>query len=274
MQVDVYGFYHSPWVQAVLLGLHDRGIDHSITALPPLASFMSDGISMPAASIDGEPWQLESVDILQSVGCDDISAEELQHIESAWRGVLHRADNIGSFWGGFSLSGDQDLNPFVRLLKNYLRSFVALYFYLLIRTINLVANPKDPENYGDQFVYFDKRLSASNDPYLGGAAPDTLDYLLFGIIQCHCSIYVPPVTALQTDERLTALRAWISRMQQRFEQYPYLYSGLYFPPHKQPPTPDSAINRLAFWLGGISMVALFYITVPLIIFLAIRRRSG
>ncbi|MCS5575698.1 MAG: hypothetical protein NZ789_22450, partial [Pseudomonadales bacterium] len=105
MQVKVYGGYHSPWVQAVLLGLHERQIDYSVTALPPLGTFVTDGVAMPAASIDGAAWQLESVDILQRIGCDEVSETELQHINSAWRGVLHRADNIGNFWGGFSQSG-------------------------------------------------------------------------------------------------------------------------------------------------------------------------
>ena len=274
MQVNVYGGYHSPWVQAVLLGLHDRRIDHAVTALPPLETFVSDGITMPSASIDGAAWQLESVDILKEIGCRDVSQAELQHINSAWRGVLRRADNIGSFWGGFSQSGDQNENPFIRLIKNFLRSFITLYFYLLIRTVNLVTNPQEPENYGDQFVYFNDRLVENDKSFLSGDKPNSLDYLLFGIIQCHCSIYVAPVTALQTDERLDVLRGWIARMHERFNQYPYLYSGLYFPPHRNPPEPDTGINRLAFWLGGISMIAMFYITIPVIAFLAIRRRRN
>ena len=274
MRVKVYGGYHSPWVQAVLLGLHERQIDYLVTALPPLETFVTDGVTMPAASIDGAAWQLESVDILQGIGCDDVSETELQHINSAWRGVLHRADNIGNFWGGFSQSGDQNKNPFIRLIKNFLRSFITLYFYLLIRTVNLVASPQDPENFGDQFVYFNDRLAESDKPFLSGDEPNTLDYLLFGIIQCHCSIYVAPVTALQADERLDVLRAWIARMHERFAEYPYLYSGLYLAPYRSPPQPDTGINRLAFWLGGISMIAVFYITVPVIAFLAIRRRRN
>ena len=274
MRVEVYGGFHSPWVQAVLLGLHDRKIDCVVTALPPLETFVSEGITMPAACIDGAPWQLESVNILQQIGCDDVTETEKKHINSAWQGVLHRADNIGSFWGGFSLSGDQGPNPFIRLIKNFLRSFVTLYFYLVIKTINLVTNPKDPDNFGDQFIYFNERLNENEKPFLSGDEPNTLDYLLFGIVQCHCSIYVAPVTALQTDERLQTLRSWISRMHERFVEYPYIYSGLYLPPHRTPPKPDTGINRLAFWLGGISMIALFYITIPVIAFLAIRKRRN
>ena len=30
MKVEVYGGYHSPWVQAVLLALHDAGVEHRV----------------------------------------------------------------------------------------------------------------------------------------------------------------------------------------------------------------------------------------------------
>ena len=33
--VEVYGGTHSPWVQSVLLGLAERGMDHSLRSTPP-----------------------------------------------------------------------------------------------------------------------------------------------------------------------------------------------------------------------------------------------
>jgi len=125
LQVQVYGISHSPWVQAVLLGLHHGQIEHSLTTLPPLEAFIEDGVAMPAASIDGGRWQYESADILQNLGYDEVTEEEMQHIQSSWRGVLHRADSIGYFWGGFSLAGDRDENPFLRLIKNFFRSSIC-----------------------------------------------------------------------------------------------------------------------------------------------------
>ena len=74
-QVDVYGADHSPWVQAVLLGLHDGGIPHSLTSLPPLETFRKSGVMMPAARIDGGRWQLESAEILRDVGFGSITDE-------------------------------------------------------------------------------------------------------------------------------------------------------------------------------------------------------
>ncbi len=273
-QVAVYGMDHSPWVQAVLLGLHDAGINHSLTSLPPLATFLKSGVMMPAARVDDGPWQLESTDILRAVGYAAVTEEQLRLLRGAWQGVMHRTDSAALFWGGFSLAGDANPVLHRRLANNFLRSFVTLYFFLLIRSLVLFARPREPESYGDQFLPFDEMLEASGAPYLSGDAPDTLDFLLFGIIQCHCSIWVPPVTALQADPRLGRLRAWIGAMQRRFEDYRHLYSGVYFQPHSRPPVWASPLQRSMFWLGAAAMVVLFPLTIPLVALLAIRTRRS
>ena len=103
---------------------------------------------------------------------------------------------------------------------------------------------------------FEEMLEASGAPYLCGQEPNTLDFLLFGIIQCHCSVYVPPVTALQSDSRLAKLRAWIGRMQERFNDYDHLYSGAYFAPHSRPPIWASPLERTTFWLDAVVMIAM------------------
>ena len=271
--VEVYGADHSPWVQAVLLGLHDAGIPHSLTTLPPLETFRKSGVMMPAARIDEGDWQLESADILRQIGFSAVSEVEMKQVRSAWRGVLHRADSAALFWGGFSVIGDRDASPARRLIKNFLRSFVTLYFYVLIRTAVLTGRPRDPENFGDQFLPFEAMLEESGKPYLAGDGPDTLDFLLFGIIQCHCSIYVPPVAALQSDPRLQRLRRWIARMHQRFSNYDHLSSGAYFAPHSRRPAWASPLERIVFWLGAAFTIAAFPITIPSIAILAIRNRN-
>ncbi|MFT5048415.1 MAG: hypothetical protein ACJAVI_001751 [Candidatus Azotimanducaceae bacterium] len=268
--VRVYGAPHSPWVQAVLLGLHDAGITHSLTTLPTLKLFIESGIMMPAAKIDERDWQLESTDILSSIGFEPVSIEQMQLVQQAWRGVHHRADSTALFWGGFSLAADRNSSVIKRLAHNFLRSFITLYFYLMIRILMVIKGASDPPDYGAQFLPFEEMLSKYDAPYLSGEEPNSLDYLIFGIIQCHSSIYVPPITALQSDPRLENLRNWISRMQARFQDYAYIYSGIYFSPHSAHPKRPPLIDRIAFWLGGISMVALFPITVPLVMFLALR----
>ena len=48
MEVEVYGADHSPWVQAVLLTLHDKGIEHNLRSVPPCEAFSRWGVFMPA----------------------------------------------------------------------------------------------------------------------------------------------------------------------------------------------------------------------------------
>ena len=66
--VWVYGGDHSPWVQSVLLGVHERGIPHTLISVPPLSVFLNSGILMPAARIDDGPWLLDSSRILGELG--------------------------------------------------------------------------------------------------------------------------------------------------------------------------------------------------------------
>ena len=225
---------------------------------------------MPAASIDAGLWQLESADILGNVGFEPITREQMHLVLGAWQGVMHRTDSAALFWTGFSLAGDR--NPLIarRIAHNFCRSFMTMYFFLLIRIRILFAGYSNPENFGDQFIPFEEMLKTSSKPYLSGSEPNTLDFLLFGVIQCHSSIFVPPVTALQSDPRLGNLRNWISAMQNRLTDYDHLYSGMYFAPYTGPPGPASTLDQMAFWLGSIFMVALFPITVPLVALLAFR----
>ena len=68
MKVRVYGFNHSPWVQAVLLALYDKKIEHIISQRPPLEVFKTWGVYMPAVSINDAPWEIESTKILTRLG--------------------------------------------------------------------------------------------------------------------------------------------------------------------------------------------------------------
>lgn len=272
--VDIYGGDHSPWVQAVLLGLHDEGVAHTFTTAPPFTVFRKSGVKMPVASMDGRPWQLESADILQQLGFERISREDLRAIHGAWRGVLHRADQPLRFFRAWSLGRDDSLSPVRRLRNHFLRSFVTLYFYLVIRFAVLTGRQTDPDDFGDQFLYWERSLCESPDAFLGGEEPDMSDLMLFGVVQCHCSITVPPIQAMQTDPRLSSLREWIAAMHERFADYSHLYSGTYFEPHMPVPPQATPIEQIAFWLGAVVMVVLFPITVPLVAFLASRVRRS
>lgn len=272
--VEVYGTDHSPWVQAVLLGLYDAKIDHHLRSLPPLQTFKKAGIMMPAARIDDGEWQLESADILQSLGFEAVPRDHQRLVMSSWRGLTHRVDSSALFWSNFSLAGDTSPSYLRRQISNLLRPFMPLTFFLLIHFLRLTGRSSNPKDFGDQFVPFEDMLKTSGTPYLSSSEPNSLDFLLFGMVQSHCTTYVPPVHALQTDERLEHLRKWLATMQKRFEGYDRLYSGVYFPPHTLRPKIATGSERLVFWIGAALILAAFPITVPLITFLSVRNRVG
>jgi len=272
-EVEVYGVDHSPWVQAVLLGLHEAKVPHRVRSLPPRETFKTSGVMMPAARMDGGSWQLESAAILHALGFSEVSKADMQMVQRTWQGVMHRADSTPLFWGGFSFLGSDASSAVVRAVDNFLRSFIPLYMYVLIRTVVRTGRMPDPKDFGDQFLPLEERLK-SGAPFLSGEKPDTVDFLAFGIIQCHCSIPVPPLFALQVDPRLDRVRSWIGTMHEQFKGYDRLCSGSYFEPHSKPPTRPTRLERSTFWLGSLTMIVLFPITVPLIAFLALRVRRN
>ncbi len=271
--VEVYGADHSPWVQAVLLGLHERRRPCQLRPVPTLSMLASEGVKMPAARVDGGPWQWESAKILEELGFSEVTTDELRAITRAWQGVMHRADDAATFWGAFSRIPDATPSFWSRSGRHFLRSFITLYMFLLIRTVVALQKPREPGSFAAQFHPFESELGSSRNGFLGGDKPDARDLLLFGIVECHCSIpYRPLITTLQEDPSLERFRAWLTRMQNHFADYPRLYSRPYFQAGKEAPPSATASERAAFWLGATGMVLAFPVTVPLIAFLAIRLR--
>ena len=76
--MQVYGADHSPWVQAVLLGLHAQKHAYTLTTVPPLALLFKSGVMMPAAKTSDTPWLLESADILQQIGFGEVVDLQLE----------------------------------------------------------------------------------------------------------------------------------------------------------------------------------------------------
>ena len=271
--IELYGNNHSPWVQAIMMGLHEKRLKYSRTTVPPLEVFRQWGPMMPAMRIDAEAWFLESSDILQRLGYSRVGDEDLVAIRRAWTGVMHRTDYWPRFWGEFSLASDPNPNIAQRFLNNFLRAFTILYFFILIRFGVFSRGYGDPDNHGDAYMHWEDRLADRNSRFLGGDTPDSEDLLLFGIVQCHCSVPVPTVLALQTDSRLTRVREWIGQMQRRFSDYPSLFSGTYFAPHSAGPKRASGLEQFAFWLGSVVWIALLPLTGPVIGFFIYKNRA-
>jgi hypothetical protein len=272
--LDVYGQDHSPWVQAVLLGLHEKRVPHDLTTAPPLSHFLEWGILMPAARAGGEPWQIESGEILERIGFNPIGSGDARDLRGAWGGVVHRVDHAPRFWARFSRVRDPHPALLARLRNHFLRSFAVFYFFSLLTFLSRFSKSPKQVDFVDQFRVWEDRLAQSSGEFIGGEEPNALDMTLFGIIQCHCSVPVPPIRALQEDPGLKRMRRWIGAMQSRLADYPHLYSGVYFEPRRSAPEPASRVERMSFWLGGACMFLAFPLTLPLVIVLARRVRSS
>jgi glutathione S-transferase len=273
--VRLYGGDHSPWVQAALLGLQDRKIPHRLESVPPLRVFLNSGVLMPVASFDSGPWQRDSGAILERLGFRPVSPTEQRELMHAWQGVTHRVDSAWRFWRAWSLVRDEHPNPVRRLANHFLRPFSVLYFLLILKVgSRRLAGPSDTTN-ADQFLYWEHRLAESPGPFLVGENPGAADLMLFGIIQCHASIPVPPLELLRTHPDLACLRAWIAAMHHRFSGYGHLYTATCFDPPGAPPRETTHLERLVFWLGSLATVIAAPLTVPLVAYYFRRvRRLG
>lgn len=262
--VLVYGCDHSPWVQAVLLGLYEREIAHTVITAPPLKLFRCSGVLMPAVQIDGAPWMLQSQDILCGFGFQRISDDDMLAVFRSLRGGIHRIDSGPRFWFEWSLVRDRHPRSFARLKNSFMRPFTVVYFYIALKRLarNSRTSPSQ-EALLRQYLYWEEQLAKSPGPFIDGDTPGTRDLMVFGGIQCHASIKVPPVSVLQSAPALTRLRDWIARMQQRFAYCDHLYSGRFFEPHIPKPSQAALPERIAFWMGSLVVLIALPITFPL-----------
>ena len=270
MNAKVYGFTHSPWVQAVLLALYDKEQEYDLHIRPPYDVFKKWGVYMPAVSLDDGPWEIESTEILTKLGYKPILADELKAANSAWQGVLHRTDNPFRFFLNFARGGQISGSLINNTVNNFLLSFVAFYMFMLINIGKTTLKQKEPENFGDQFMYWENVLDSSEGPFMDGMKPGSKDFVMFGIIQCHASIPVPALNSLLNDQRLINLRKWVNTMQNYFKKYPYLYTAKFFKSDIPKANSANLFQIVSFFSGLIVMVLAFPITIPLVLILMSR----
>ena len=270
MNIKVYGFTHSPWVQAVLLALHDQRIEYDLLIRPPYKVFKKWGVYMPAISIDDGPWEIESTEILVKLGYKPILVEEINAANSAWQGVLHRTENPFNFFLAFSRGGQVSKSFINNVENNFLLSFVAFYMFILINLGKARLKQKEPKNFGDQFLYWENLIDSSDGPFIDGNKPGSKDMVMFGMVQCHSSIPVPALDALMNDQRLNNLRQWIDNMQDYFREYPYLYSAKFFKSDIPEANSANLFQIMSFFCGLIVMVLALPITIPLVLILMSR----
>ena len=270
MSVKVYGFTHSPWVQAVLLALCDKELEYELYVRPPYEVFKKWGVYMPAVSLDDGPWEIESTEILTKLGYKPILDDELKAANNSWQGVLHRTDNPFRFFLHFARGGQISKSLVNNTISNFLLSFVAFYMFMLINIGKWRLKQKEPENFGDQFMYWENVLDSSEGPFMDGMKPGSKDLVMFGIIQCHASIPVPALNSLLNDQRLINLRKWVNTMQNYFKEYPHLYTAKFFKSDIPEANSANLFQIASFFLGLIVMVLAFPITIPLVLILMSR----
>ena len=267
MSVKVYGFTHSPWVQAVLLALCDKELEYELYVRPPYEVFKKWGVYMPAVSLDDGPWEIESTEILTKLGYKPILDDELKAANNAWQGVLHRTDNPFRFFLHFARGGQISRSLVNNTISNFLLSFVAFYMFMLITIGKWRLKQKEPENFGDQFMYWENVLDSSEGPFMDGMKPGSKDLVMFGIIQCHASIPVPALKSLLNDQRLINLRKWVNTMQNYFKEYPHLYTAKFFKSDNPEANSANLFQIVSFFFGLIVIVLAFPITIPLVLIL-------
>ena len=270
MNAKVYGFTHSPWVQAVLMALYDKELEYDLHIRPPYDVFKKWGVYMPAVSLDDGPWEIDSTQILTKLGYKPILADELKAANNAWQGVLHRTDNPFKFFLLFARGGQISKSFVNNTVSNFLLSFVAFYMFILINIGKLTLKQKEPENFGDQFIYWENLLDSSEGPFMEGSKPGSKDMVMFGIIQCHASIPVPALNSLLNDQRLIKLRKWVNIMQNYFKEYPYLYTAKFFKSDIPEANSANLFQIVSFFFGLTVMVLAFPITIPLVLILMSR----
>ncbi len=273
--VLVYGNDHSPWVQAVLLGLHEREIPNTNVLAPPLDLFLSSGVLMPAARLDGAPWLLDSARILGELGFSELAPADRRALGAVFlTAAMRRMDHPWTFWRRFSLVGDGARSRTRRCWNQFWRAFSIFYFSVLIPFGRRGSPPSPDEQIAQEFAVFQDRF-APGATFLGGDAPDTVDFQLFGQVQMCASIPGRAYVVLQEDPSLERLRTWIAAMQRRFADYSHLHSAGDFDAAGRSIDPASAAERVCFWAGAALMWLAFPITVPLVFFFVTRiRRKG
>jgi hypothetical protein len=245
-------------VQAVLLGLRERGIDHALVLVPPLPVFLRSGFLMPVAKIDDGVWMPDSERILVALGFSEVKEADRRALQALFLGSgMRRADDPWQFWARFSRVRDGHPASARRHWNQFWRAFSMFYFFTLI-TLGRRRRPAEPVR--PEFATLQARLTPGTE-FFGGAGPDTVDFQLFGIVQMLASIPGPALTVLREDPALERLRAWVESMQRRYSDSPHLYSGPYFEPVLPPVEPAPVSERVAYWCGAAFMWLLLPLTL-------------
>jgi len=273
--VTVYGNDHSPWVQAVLLGLHDAKIPYTLVTAPPLKTLLSAGVLMPAVRFDDSAWRYDSGDVLQSLGYGAVAEAPARLLSQLFlRAALTRLDRRWMFWYRFSFSRDGDPTMWRRARNNFARALPVFYFFMLISFGRQRVTAPDQKAFVEAFEALQRTLP-EDTPFFGGKAPDTFDFQLFGLVQMIETMPSLPHEVLCQYPTLGPLRDWISVMQERFADYDRLYTAQRFEPKSPARSVATPFERTCYWCGAAMCWLALPLTVPFVLYSSARiRRNG
>ncbi len=273
--VTVYGNDHSPWVQAVLLGLHEAGIPYTLVTAPPVKVLLDAGVLMPAVRFDDGPWRHDSGRVLEALGYGTVDQASARALSGLFlRSAATRVDERWAFWHRFSFSRDGDPNRWRRAWHNLGRALPVFYFFVLISVARLRAPTTSAEDFGKRFGELQAALP-DDGPFFGGDIPSTLDLQLFGLVQMLETMPRLPLEVLCEHPSLERMRRWIEAMQARFTEHERLYTAQRFAPRSPERPVSSASERALFWCGAAACWLAAPLTLPFVLFYAARvRRKG
>ena len=115
---------------------------------------------MPAARLDGGPWQLGSGEILAELGYSKVTPQDTLDLFRALAGGVHRVDSGPRFWHRWSFVRDQ--HPWLprRLWNHFLRGFSVLYFYIALKSVGRGQKPLTPDRIRRQLLLWERRKRA------------------------------------------------------------------------------------------------------------------
>ena len=229
---QVYGVDHSPWVQAVLLGLEVKGLSYSLFGAPGPETIRESSkqgiksvITMPALWYNGACF-FDSYIILRMLddkhpepplfpeGGDD--AEEdwamIQQLFMYAPAFRLRGSKLLRFWYEWSVMEDQfeQPEPLAAAVSAAARPFVTLWMFSLI---NFSGMTKDwdqeiPKIFVPALQYFERRLAESSGPYIRGNSLSYVDLGLMGHFQCMLGNLSDEVIG-HIDENSPGLWIWL-----------------------------------------------------------------
>lgn len=279
--VTVFGTDHSPWVQAVLLALSDRGIAYRLRPFPPsVGAYLRGGLVMPSCQWPDGTITQDSFEIIAESArryggaAPSLEAEadqtRLERLFLTY--VLARAPpgRRLSFVHAWACKRDAPS----RADWTILRALLSLYFLVLIivggRQLRKAGRPLfDAARLRRACQSWEARLGAA--PFLGGAAPDASDFGLCGHVQCMASGLTDET--LPILEEHPGLLSWLERMHHRQPATARLHSRRVFD-RGSGVAPASGTQLLFFYVGLAFWLSVFPLTLSVLGYAFYRRGSN